>query len=444
MSGSHRVFISAAPADQKWRAKLRKHLCILKGIEVRSDDDVAPGDDQQVAIVDELSRADIILVLISPDYFNSTKHRDIHLPLALQRHQRKQARVIPIPLRPCVWKDGPIGSLQCLPRNEQYVSIGKSESVLAGIAAELRELLGGERARSVEERGHLLALGREDLLSRVESVSALKDGVKQVRRMDCAEPFRSFLDISFEKDGMTLQHPVVAVEQGVGEALVQALEQGLHTEYPRNAPPSVIVYEGPRAPDTLVQRANRAGITISHFDDYSRLIDFNEYLRRQTARLESDQIYPPRLYVGQKADLLEPITGHAPDALTTLADWLAKEGPRFVLLLGDFGTGKTFLLHELARSPSLWERRIAVVATLAFIRAGELDDTYRLALALADDPHDLIHKACGWMLREVGKKNKTMLIAFLNKHARELPRTALRYAIEHFPEAERQRWLQKR
>ena len=349
MSGSHRVFISAAPADQKWRAKLRKHLCILKGIEVRSDDDVAPGDDQQVAIVDELSRADIILVLISPDYFNSTKHRDIHLPLALQRHQRKQARVIPIPLRPCVWKDGPIGSLQCLPRNEQYVSIGKSESVLAGIAAELRELLGGERARSVEERGHLLALGREDLLSRVESVSALKDGVKQVRRMDCAEPFRSFLDISFEKDGMTLQHPVVAVEQGVGEALVQALEQGLHTEYPRNAPPSVIVYEGPRAPDTLVQRANRAGITISHFDDYSRLIDFNEYLRRQTARLESDQIYPPRLYVGQKADLLEPITGHAPDALTTLADWLAKEGPRFVLLLGDFGTGKTFLLHELAR-----------------------------------------------------------------------------------------------
>lgn len=92
--------------------------------------------------------------------------------------------------------------------------------------------------------------------------------------------------------------------------------------------------------------------------------------------------------------------------------------------------GSHALLHELARSPSLWERRIAVVATLAFIRAGELDDTYRLALALADDPHDLIHKACGWMLREAGKRDEPRLVAFLAAHHAELPRTTVRYAAE--------------
>ena len=102
------------------------------------------------------------------------------------------------------------------------------------------------------------------------------------------------------------------------------------------------------------------------------------------------------------------------------------------------------ILDKLARSKDLWERRISVIATQALIRAGEFDDTLRIVRTHLGDTHDLMHKACGWMLREVGKKNKTMLIAFLNKHARELPRTALRYAIEHFPEAERQRWLQKR
>ncbi len=88
------------------------------------------------------------------------------------------------------------------------------------------------------------------------------------------------------------------------------------------------------------------------------------------------------------------------------------------------------LVDELARSPGLWERRIAVVATLAFIRAGELDDTYRLALALADDPHDLIHKACGWMLREAGKRDEPRLVAFLAAHHAQLPRTTVRYAAE--------------
>ncbi len=98
-------------------------------------------------------------------------------------------------------------------------------------------------------------------------------------------------------------------------------------------------------------------------------------------------------------------------------------------------------LRRLARSRSLWERRIAVVATLHFIRAGEFDDTVELCAMLLGDDEDLMHKACGWMLREVGKRDTAVLRDFLRQHAPRMPRTMLRYAIERFPEAERRGWL---
>lgn len=98
-------------------------------------------------------------------------------------------------------------------------------------------------------------------------------------------------------------------------------------------------------------------------------------------------------------------------------------------------------LYELARSEGLWDRRIAIVATLAFIRANDFEDTLRLSELLLTDPRDLIHKACGWMLREAGKRDQARLREFLGKFQARMPRTMLRYAIEKFPSAERQLWL---
>lgn len=103
------------------------------------------------------------------------------------------------------------------------------------------------------------------------------------------------------------------------------------------------------------------------------------------------------------------------------------------LLGGELADGDRAVLGELAASPSIWDRRIAVVSTHALIRRGELGETFALAERLMDDPHHLIHKAVGWMLREAGKRDEAALVAFVEEHRTAMPRTMLRYAIERLP-----------
>ena len=99
------------------------------------------------------------------------------------------------------------------------------------------------------------------------------------------------------------------------------------------------------------------------------------------------------------------------------------------------------LLNKLAKSKSLWQRRVSIVFTFAFIRSGDIEPTFLMAEQLLGDKHDLIHKAVGWSLREAGKLNGKELRSFLSKHSHEMPRTMLRYSIEKFPERERKQWL---
>jgi len=99
------------------------------------------------------------------------------------------------------------------------------------------------------------------------------------------------------------------------------------------------------------------------------------------------------------------------------------------------------LLDQLSASPSLWRRRTAVLAAGHFIRSHDYTDTLRIATRLLHDDEDLIHKATGWMLREVGKRDPAAERRFLDRHAARMPRTMLRYAVEKFPAAERRHYL---
>jgi len=101
-------------------------------------------------------------------------------------------------------------------------------------------------------------------------------------------------------------------------------------------------------------------------------------------------------------------------------------------------------LYKLARSNSLWERRIAIISTFYFIGNNDFEDTLKIAEVLISDKHDLIHKAVGWLLREVGKRDLPREEKFLKKYCRVMPRTMLRYAIERFPETKRQAYLKGR
>lgn len=113
-------------------------------------------------------------------------------------------------------------------------------------------------------------------------------------------------------------------------------------------------------------------------------------------------------------------------------------------IVGDFLSGRNDrgMLFRFARSNNLWERRMAIIATLACIRNGDFGTTLEIATRFLDDTHDLIHKATGWMLRETGKKNTAVLVSFLEKYAPRMPRTMLRSAIEKFPPEERRRFLE--
>ncbi len=115
-------------------------------------------------------------------------------------------------------------------------------------------------------------------------------------------------------------------------------------------------------------------------------------------------------------------------------------------ILGDYLIDKEpIILIKLAKSKNLWERRIAIISTFAFIYKGQSKWTIHIAYMLLNDPQNLIHKACGWMLREVGKRvDESILMKFLDQHWKNMPRNMLRYAIERLPSAKRKYYLNKR
>jgi len=114
-------------------------------------------------------------------------------------------------------------------------------------------------------------------------------------------------------------------------------------------------------------------------------------------------------------------------------------------IVGDYLLDKDRkILFSLAKSPNLWERRVSVIASFAFINNRQFSESLKLAKILLTDCHDLVHKAVGWMLREVGKRDQPVLLKFLNQHASTMPRVMLRYALEKLPKKQRQYYLRQK
>jgi 3-methyladenine DNA glycosylase AlkD len=130
--------------------------------------------------------------------------------------------------------------------------------------------------------------------------------------------------------------------------------------------------------------------------------------------------------------------------LAWVNNWDLVDSSAHLILGPHLARGDRVLLDKLSRSSNLWRRRIAMLATFHYIRQNEFRDALRIARALLHDDHDLIHKAVGWMLREIGKRHEPTLRRFLDRHAATMPRTMLRYAIERLPQGSRSAYMQAR
>jgi WD40 repeat protein/nucleoside phosphorylase len=200
---------------------------------------------------------------------------------------------------------------------------------------------------------------QDDLLSRVQKIAELRaleaKETAEIRRFPTAAPIGAFLRVTGIRDIHRGVFPLAAVEQVTAEVL-DAFLVNIDAPYRRRdaGVRSTLVYGGAPAPTELVAKAAAKGILLQSFTEYQGLIDFRGYLDRRLQLLERDAIYPPALYVPQRAEFESGSDKMvSDDALGELSRLLASPLGRFVVVLGDFGTGKTFLLHELARRMTL-------------------------------------------------------------------------------------------
>ncbi|WP_437815759.1 pentapeptide repeat-containing protein [Sorangium sp. So ce1078] len=247
--------------------------------------------------------------------------------------------------------------------------------------------------------------GRHDgFLQRIERVALLRAPGATVTRHRAPPPFAGVLEVA-ARDGTLVDVRVIgALDQAITEELVARYVADVERPFRQQDPllRSTLIHAGPQAPPALIERAWRRGVVLKSFSEYQGLIDFGRYLARQTDGLEADPIYPPWLYVEQPAvvSLGDREKSATESALASLWELLDAPRRRFVLVLGDFGAGKTFLLHELARRMA--RDRHPLVPVL--IEMSRLEKQRSLSVlvaqhfALADEPVD--PRAFNYMLAE--------------------------------------------
>ena len=235
------------------------------------------------------------------------------------------------------------------------------------------------------------------LLDRIAEVCETRHEHAKIRRVDGELPH---LLITHEEDGFIRQWRIAAHAGEPGREELAAFLQLVHTGQPE--PGSELVYEGPQPPRVLREEAQRRGVRLRSFTEFQGLLDLRDYVASQTARISADPLYPPRLYVPQRfRELGRPGRGVRDDLADELLAQIAADHGRFVLLLGDFGRGKTFALHEVARRiPVELPHLVPILIELrALDKAHTVDGL--VAAHLANHGEDFIDlKAFRYMLRQ--------------------------------------------
>jgi WD40 repeat protein len=370
------VFLSYSHKDEKWKDLLESHLGVLK-IDAWDDGRIGAGEDWTAEIEEAMEGASVAVLLISQHFLTSQFILGEEVPRLLERRISEELPVIPVIVQTCAWDEVEwLRGIQGRPKDRRALfdlKGDKRNQELTKIAKEIRAILDG-----IEGRGDLPDSGlrkRDDFLGRVEAVCRLREPDAEVQRFRGNSTAGGYLRVVRRDGDLRDIHLVGVAEHGLTEQIFHAFLDKIDAPYRKNDPGMIsrLVYGGPPPRADLVARANARRVRLVSFVEHQGLIDFRIYLHRQTAKLAADPIYPPSLYVPQRMRTLALLgreEDETEDALAQVREWLGSPNGRFLVLLGDFGTGKTFLLHELARRMGEEEGLVPVLLQMRSLEKG--------------------------------------------------------------------------
>lgn len=356
------VFLSYSHKDEAWKNRLKTHLGVLEAqglLDTWDDHRIEGGAEWFEEIQEAMARASVAVLLVSADFMTSKFILGEEVPRLLQRRTAEGLPIFPVVVQTCAWDQVEwLKGIQIRPKDGRALASFRGDRRNEELAKIAREILGLTSSRKIEIRDagreREITRNEDEFLDRVEAVCRLREPESDIQSYPGIGDAGGYLRIMRRVGDFRDTYPVGAIEHGISRESFQNFLEEIDAPYRKSDPGmiSLLVYGGAPAPVEVVTEARAKRVRLVSFVEHQGLIDFRTYLGRQTLKLAEDPIYPPRLYVSQRMrtlSLLGREDNETADALAQVREWLDSPHGRFLVLLGDFGTGKTFLLHELAR-----------------------------------------------------------------------------------------------